>query len=102
MSVGAGPREKGRTHSVEDAVDVEGGVDEHRRVEDEVPDVAAGVELGALAGEGEEPFGREGDVLGDVAGVAALFSDGVEVREEGIAANGQLRRAMTSWMKRRT
>ena len=87
---------------VEDAVDVERGVHEQRRVEDQVPDVAPAVRLDALAGQGEEALGREGDVLLDVPGVVAGLRDGVEVREEGIAASAQLEHTMTSWIDRRT
>ena len=96
----AGTRGKGgggtETHGVEDAVDVERGVHEQRGVEDQVPDVAPTVRLDALAGQREEALGREGDVLLDVPGVVAGLGDGVEVREEGIAASAQLERAMTS------
>ena len=79
---GDSDRKGGKTHSVEDTVNVESRVDSERGVEDHVPDVASTVGLGALPRQREKTLGRVGHVLLHIVGVVALRCDGVKLGHE--------------------
>lgn len=74
-------------YGVENAVDVEGGVDLQRGVEDLVPHSASTRCSGRSSRQRQESFWRVRDVLGKVRAVPASVGDGVQLGHKCLTGN---------------
>lgn len=77
------------THSIEDPVDIESGVDNKGRAEDLVPKITSIISLGRFPRKGERTLGRVSDVLVHVAGVLAVGSLLVKFSHVGLTVGGK-------------